>query len=141
MAVGVWLWKWWLVPLGASPAFELATLLVLPGPPGPPPGMPRLAVVAACRSGLTLLAVGSWCGAPVKEPVGVWEPVPDGVPRFEGSSEVNIVAELGDTIWRACRVCMMLSLRPRMRAPLPTKTMFSQHTGLMYMSSILCTAR
>jgi hypothetical protein len=58
--------------------------------------MPRFAVVAACSRGLTLLAVGSWCGAPVKDPVGVCEPVPEGVPMFDGSSEVNMVAELGE---------------------------------------------
>jgi hypothetical protein len=128
MLVGVWLWKWWLVLLAASPALETATLA---------PGTPRFAVVAACRRGLTLLVVGSGCGAPAKEEVGVCEPVPEGVPMLEGSSEVNMVAELGETRWRACSVCRMLSRRPRMRAPLPTKTMFSQQPGRMYISSML----
>ena len=78
------------IPLGApSPAFE-------PGAPGAP-GTTRPAVVAAWSSGLTLLVVGSWWGAPVKEPVGVCDPVPLGVPRLEGSSDVNMVAVLGET--------------------------------------------
>jgi hypothetical protein len=55
------------------------------------------AVVAASSRGLTALAVGGWWGVDEKDPIGVIDPVPLGVARFEGSSLMNIVAELGDT--------------------------------------------
>jgi len=54
------------------------------------------AVVAASKRGFTALAVGGGCGVAEKEAVGVIEPVPVGVARFEGSSLINIVAELGE---------------------------------------------
>lgn len=54
------------------------------------------AVVAASRRGFTALADGSACGVE-KEAVGVMDPVPLGVAKLDGSSLMNIVAELGDT--------------------------------------------
>lgn len=61
---------------------------------------PLPAVVAARSSGLTALAVGGgWCGgvdAPGKEALGVMDPVPDGVAMLDGSSDMNMVAELGE---------------------------------------------
>lgn len=65
------------------------------------------AVVAARRRGLTPWAPGSrnsrW---------GVLVPVPMGVVRLEGSSEVNIVAEEGEMRYFVERVDMSASLKP-----------------------------
>lgn len=55
------------------------------------------AVVAASRRGFTALAEGGACGVDEKEALGVMDPVPLGVARLEGSSLVNMVAELGET--------------------------------------------
>ena len=73
------------------------------------------AVVAARRRGLTPWEVevcGSWfwdcdCGC------GVLAPVPMGVERFEGSSEVKMVAEEGEMRYLAWRVARRASLKPR----------------------------
>ena len=55
------------------------------------------AVVAATRRGFSVLDVGARWGVDENEGLGVIEPVPLGVARFDGNSLMNIVAELGET--------------------------------------------
>lgn len=68
------------------------------------------AVVAARRSGFTELPCGT-CGGP-SWGWGVWAPVPTGVEKFEGSSEVNMVAEDGEIRYLEMMVCMRASRKP-----------------------------
>lgn len=80
------------------------------------------AVVAARRSGLTALAVGGACGVDENDAVGVMDPVPLGVARLEGSSLMNIVAELGETRYRLLSVVSRASLNPLTLDPDPQMT-------------------
>lgn len=84
------------------------------------------AVVAARSKGLTALAEGTGCGVEEKEAFGVMEPVPDGVGRFEGSSLINMVAELGEIRYRALRIAMSASLKPLTFDPDPQMIRESQ---------------
>lgn len=66
------------------------------------------AVVAARRSGLTEeLCGGGWSWG-----WGVWAPVPIGVEKLEGSSDVKIVALEGEMRYLEMMVCMRASRKP-----------------------------
>jgi hypothetical protein len=93
------------------------------------------AVVAASKRGLTALAVGGAWGVDEKDALGVCEPVPLGVARFDGNSLMNIVAELGDTRYRLLRVVNKASLNPRTFDPDPQITNASQASCLFEISS------
>lgn len=53
------------------------------------------------------------CSWPCDCGCGVFAPVPMGVERFDGSSEVKIVAEDGEMTYLALRVARRASLKPR----------------------------
>ena len=93
------------------------------------------AVVAARSRGLTALAVGGGWGVDEKEALGVMDPVPLGVARLEGSSLMNMVAELGETRYRLLRVVSKASLNPLTLDPDPQMINASQASCLFEISS------
>ena len=93
------------------------------------------AVVAARRRGLTALAEGTGWGVDEKDAFGVMDPVPLGVARFDGSSLMNMVAELGDTKYRLLRVWISASLNPLTLLPEPQMINASQASCLFEISS------
>jgi hypothetical protein len=73
------------------------------------------AVVAARRRGFTVDPVGRGCCPGGYSLCGVCAPVPIGVERLEGSSDVKIVAEDGEIIYLLLRVDIKASLKPGQR--------------------------
>jgi hypothetical protein len=70
------------------------------------------AVVAASRRGFTEELVGRGCCPGGYSLCGVCAPVPIGVERFDGSSDVKMVAEEGDIRYLVLSVASKASLNP-----------------------------